>query len=546
MQLKAAMSKFTKFNRLQKLFDQLTKVQTELQEFFDLTPELLAILEPDGSFQVLSPNWEQTLGWSVTLLKFRCWTEFLHPDDLENSQSFLLSLVSQVSGSRGVSLENRFRCVDGSYRWLSWKILRGEEGELNAVAIDITHCVNRRKSAEVEREKLLACEQIARIKSEMAEQRFRSLVNNLTDGIVWECEPESLKFTFVSQSAERILGYSVEEWQSKPGFWVNLVHPDDREWVVAFCGKEVKQCRDHEFEYRCLSHDGRTVWLRDRVSLVRDNLGNVISLRGLMVDITARKLAEAERNCLLERERANNLAKDEFLAVVSHELRTPLTNIRMAIQLLKVATLPQKRDHYMQILLSECTREIKLVNNLLDLQRLEAEATILEWKPLQLKDWLPSIIKPFVEIAAAHQQMLRLDISPKLPVLISDLACLERVVVELLNNACKYTPSEGEITVKVYPLTSTTQPSSEAGVELVVSNSGIEIPPAELGRIFEKFYRVSHQESWQQGGTGLGLALVAKLIALLGGDIQATSQTNLVSFIVSLPLLHQQSAICEL
>jgi signal transduction histidine kinase len=166
-----------------------------------------------------------------------------------------------------------------------------------------------------------------------------------------------------------------------------------------------------------------------------------------MIDITNRKQTEDERAQILERECANNRAKDEFLATVSHELRTPLTNMRMAIQMLQVATQPQQQQRYLQILQSECTREVKLINDLLDLQQLEAGVTRVDWVNVSLSNWLPLIVEPFMERFADRQQTLHLNVMSEIPDLTSDLTYLERIVSELLNNACKYTPLGGEIAV---------------------------------------------------------------------------------------------------
>jgi PAS domain S-box-containing protein len=494
------------------------------------------------------------LGWSIAEMESRYWTDFIHPDDINFSQSCFLWLCLQPADCKGIIIENRFRTQDNSYRWLSWNFSRGEDEELFAVVRDISESQKREQldpvvDSETEAEKvvflnrtypdwerILESEKQERIKAQISESRFRDLVNDLSDAIVWECEPESLKFTFVSRSAEQILGYPLDQWQRRPDFWVNLIHPDDRDWVTAFCREEVKQGRDREFEYRCLTIDGRIIWLRDRVSIVCDSLGNVQSLRGFMVNITDRKEAEAERGRILEQERANNRAKDEFMATVSHELRTPLTNIRMAIQMLKVVKEPEMRDRYTEIMLTECTREINLVNTLLEFQKLEAGEVTVESTPLQLETWLPSIIEPFLPRITTQKQNLKLDLSTELPILISDAVSLERIVVELLNNACKYTPSGGEITLTAYPLSSTTQPDDLESVELIISNSGVEIPTNELTRIFDKFYRVPSHDPWKIGGTGLGLALVAKLVDLIGGTIRAESQINLVKFIVTIPV----------
>lgn len=543
------------FPRLKQQMNKLISIQTDLQAFFDLTPDLFAVLDPSGSFQILSQNWQEILGWSIAEMASHCWTEFIHQDDINYSQTCFLWLCLQASGFKGITIENRFRTQDNSYRWLSWRFSRGEEEQLFAVVRDISESHNLEQLSHVldletqpekvtslnrtylDWQKILEREKQERIKAQISESRFRDLVNDISDAIVWECEPQSLKFTFVSRSAEQLLGYPLEQWQHRPDFWVNLIHPDDRDWVTTFCREEVRQGRDHEFEYRCLTVDGRIIWLRDRVSLVRDSLGNLQSLRGLMVNITDRKEAEAEKARILEMERANNRAKDEFMATVSHELRTPLTNIRMAIQMLKVVKEPEMRDRYTEILLTECTREINLVNTLLEFQKLEAGEVTIASAPLQLQSWLPSILEPFLPRINAQKQNLNIDLYADLPILISDGFSLERIVVELLNNACKYTPSGGEITVTAYPLT---QADNLGAVELVISNSGVEIPTDELTRIFDKFYRVPSHDPWKIGGTGLGLALVAKLVDLIGGTIRAESQVNLVKFIITIPVFNNR------
>ena len=141
---------------------------------------------------------------------------------------------------------------------------------------------------------LQARQQVAHKATDLTQQRLRNLVNEVSQLIIWEAEATTDQFTFVSQSAERLLGYPVEQWLKEPDFWVRLIHPEDRQWTVALCRKEMGQGRDYELEYRCLAADKRIVWLRDRAYIVRDNQGQVCKRRGLMVDITLAKLVEAE------------------------------------------------------------------------------------------------------------------------------------------------------------------------------------------------------------------------------------------------------------
>ena len=221
--------------------------------------------------------------------------------------------------------------------------------------------------------------------------------------------------------------------------------------------------------------------------------------------------------------------KDDFLSTVSHELRTPMSNIKMAIQMLKISPSAERSQHYLEILQNECAREIQLINDLLDLQRLEtASYSSLLVEAINLQDWLPIIIEPFLERTQQRQQTLQINLPPDLPTLFSDRASLERILAELLNNACKYTPFGGEI------LLSICDKCVSAATIFTISNS-VEIAEVELPRIFDKFYRVSQSDRWKQGGTGLGLALVQKLVEQLQGTILVESSRGWTTFTVELP-----------
>ncbi|MCB5191629.1 EAL domain-containing protein [Methylobacillus arboreus] len=123
---------------------------------------------------------------------------------------------------------------------------------------------------------------------------YRELVESV-HAVVWRAKPDTA-FTFVSQEAESLLGYPLEEWTDNPKFWMEKMHADDREWVVDFCARESKQLKDHVFEYRMLAADGRVVWLQDIVRVIPDRFGNPQELLGVMLDITARKVAETGLN----------------------------------------------------------------------------------------------------------------------------------------------------------------------------------------------------------------------------------------------------------
>jgi PAS domain S-box-containing protein len=127
-----------------------------------------------------------------------------------------------------------------------------------------------------------------------SDRRFRELVQGL-DAIVWEADAASWQVSFVSQRAEAILGYPVERWLAEPDFWGQLIHPEDRARVAAIYRRATAQRSDQRCEYRAVAADGRVVWLRDIVRVVRDSRGRARQLRGVMVDITDQKRAEEKR-----------------------------------------------------------------------------------------------------------------------------------------------------------------------------------------------------------------------------------------------------------
>ena len=262
------------------------------------------------------------------------------------------------------------------------------------------------------------------------------------------------------------------------------------------------------------------------------------------------RLYQAAQAQVAELEELNSL-KDNFLSTVSHELRTPMTNLRMAILMLGVAIQKQNQlldqdspkteadnqtlgeirervDHYLQMLRQDCEREIQLINDLLDLQRLEAKAQALHTEPLKLEEWLLQRVELFRDRMHERQQILNVEIDPHLPPLTTDATGLGRIVSELLNNACKYTPPGGEITLQVHTI--------HRQIRFQVSNTGVEIAKNELPRVFDRFYRIASNDPWKQGGTGLGLALVKELVQHLGGTIQADSENQVTYFRVDLPL----------
>jgi len=251
------------------------------------------------------------------------------------------------------------------------------------------------------------------------------------------------------------------------------------------------------------------------------------------IAIRQARLYQASQEQVRELERLHQM-KDDFLSTISHELRTPLSSIKMVTNLLQMGLL--RRDNlfpegsaligsdkiaqYLRVLQEECDREINLVNDLLAVQRLDAGAQPVSLQPLNVRAWALPILASFQQRMQVSQQSLEIDIPDNLPEWVSDSFILSRILVELLNNACKYTPRDATISISMRVLS--------AQMQIVVRNTGATIPLEELPRIFDPFYRIPSNDRWKHGGTGLGLALVRKLVTYLGGNIQVNSADNQV------------------
>jgi hypothetical protein len=222
--------------------------------------------------------------------------------------------------------------------------------------------------------------------------------------------------------------------------------------------------------------------------------------------------------------------KNEFLRTLSQELRTPVTSISLAAQTLEsvltsegvldIEIVPQ----LLQILHNECGRENKLVNDLLMLTYLEAEPDPPTLIAIDLQTWLHPIVESFRELTSCQRQHLKLIVDQALPLFETDITDLERIITELLNHACKYTPAGESITVSAHMI--------ENALKLSICNSGVEITNYERSRIFEPFYHLSKHDSWKHSGTGLELALVQKMVKHLGGSIDVESAAGQTTFTV--------------
>ncbi|MBW4473400.1 MAG: PAS domain S-box protein [Stenomitos rutilans HA7619-LM2] len=388
------------------------------------------------------------------------------------------------------------------------------------------------------------------------EQWLSSILKAIGDGVI--VTDASSRVRFLNGAAEALTGWRQEEAIGKES--AEIFCPIHEETRVPLPNPIHEALQTGQLVYLpdntlLCSKNGRDVPISDSAAPFHNDSGNVTGVVLVFRDVTERRQAE-ERNRAIERshqledqmvelQRLNQL-KDDFLNTVSHELRTPLTNIKMAVRMLEVtlsraehAALTNDLDtnstiRYLQILNDQCERQTSLINDLLDLQRLNADAYAIDISTIYLQTWLPNLATNFQERVFNQQQQLHVSLEPTLPPIMTDASSLNRVMSELLNNAVKYTPSGEHINVTVHLLECL--PTTAPMLQIEVCNSGVEIPIAELPRIFDQFYRIPSVDRWRQGGTGLGLTLVKKLVERLNGSIQVTSTSLQTCFAIVLPV----------
>jgi signal transduction histidine kinase len=231
--------------------------------------------------------------------------------------------------------------------------------------------------------------------------------------------------------------------------------------------------------------------------------------------------------------------KDEFINNISHDLRAPLMNIKMAVRMLKISLnsdrvisellAEHKAEKYLAILEQECEREVELINNILDLQRLELAIEQVQLESVEIATWLPMTIEPFIHRAGTRRQQLTTSCSDWMPTVATNRMYLTKILTELLNNACKYTNADGKIFVAI------DSPPNSEWLTITIKNQA-DIEAQHLTRIFDQFYRIPGSDRSAQGGTGLGLSLVQKLVAQLNGEIDVASINGWTEFAVKLPV----------
>ena len=348
-----------------------------------------------------------------------------------------------------------------------------------------------------------------------SETRYRELFENATD-IIYTHDLQGF-FTSVNKAAERLSGYTRAE--ALQMHIAQVVVSEQLALANQVTARQLAGETVPPYELEILTKECRRVPLEVHTRLLR-HAGHPIGIQGIARDISERKRGEESLRHATEAAQAANRAKSEFLATMSHELRTPLSVIMGYTDLLLEETfgmLSDEQAHPLRRIYASARELLDLITAVLDMSRLEAGRLPMEVKAVEL----PALLEELKAETQGVQERSALDfvwqVEKQLPLLYTDAGKLKIVLKNLIGNAVKFT-TEGRITVAVQ--------GYRQGVEITVSDTGSGIPAEALGLIFEPFQQAESAMTRSQGGTGLGLYIVKRLLELLGGTVVVESEVG--------------------
>jgi two-component system, chemotaxis family, CheB/CheR fusion protein len=353
----------------------------------------------------------------------------------------------------------------------------------------------------------------------IVESSHDAIIGKTLDGVV----------TSWNAAAERLFGYTADEMVGQS--ILKLIPAERRSEEDMILSRLRRGERIDSYETERLRKDGTRVELSLTISPVRDRTGRVIGASKIARDISAARAAARELQRSEEALRLAGQRKDEFLAVLAHELRNPLAPIANTLEALRIGGIdPATTRELLAVAHRQLQHLVRLVDDLMEVSRITRDAIDLRRESMPLQAAVQSAIEISQPLIAERKHRLEIDLQPDRLMVSGDRTRLAQVVANLLNNAAKYTPEGGRIRVQL------TREGDEAVVR--VTDNGAGIPAEMLTRVFEMFTRVDRALERSQGGLGIGLALVKRLVQLHGGTAEAHSEGlgRGSEFVIRLPL----------
>lgn len=480
------------------------------------SPGFIGIHELDGTIRYMNAAAAHALGYEPVEMVGRNFAEYVAPE----VRPFFWPAMERLRHERASEgLVPVITKAGGKRMWLFRHVLWEEPGQPACVLGDSADVTDLRIGDETLHE---------------SEQRFRYLAENIHQ-VFWIRDPRTSEILYLSPSYEEVWGRSRQGVLEQPITFLETVHPDDRPLVLGNFARSA-QGELVEMEYRIVRPDGSTRWIASQSSPVRAAGGEVSRIIAITEDITERKHTEDALRRAKEAAEAAVEAKSQLLAEVSHEVRTPLQVIIGMTEMLLQSPLAAEQRADLERIEAASRSLHMLANDLLDFSKIEVRKLELRAEPFSLRAVVAQALEPFVALALLKGLVLHTEIGPEVPdELTGDADRLRQILTNLIGNATKFT-ERGKVTVAVERRQVSAvgldrsglnlQPPASSPVEMhfAVRDTGPGIAPEDRQRIFEPFSQAHAVTKREHGGAGLGLAICAQLVQLMGGTIGVDSE----------------------
>ncbi len=478
----------------------------DVRELFLKMPALLGTATVDGYFQHLSPHWSVVLGYPLEELEGARYVDFVHPDDVEATVN-----VSQRSleGRDILSFTNRYITKSGEHVWLDWASSVGDDGIIYFVATDIT--------ARIEDE--------LRMKSMLTRLELMASIARVGS---WEVHMDDMiprwdDITCAIHEVEPGYTPSMEEA-------VSFYEPEYREIVSHAVSQAIETGDRWDVEAPLRTAKGNRIWVKASGKVVRIG-GQPVRLTGSFLDITDSKERALELEAALAKAEdlkkkaeaatavaeSASRAKSRFVANMSHEIRTPLNGIIGMTRIIKRTPLDEKQQSYTKMLEDCGTAMQSLIEDILDISRIEAGQVSLKDGPFDLHDLVDGAISVVAPQASRKALQLSCDVPASLNgYRVGDEKRLRQVLLNLLGNAVKFT-EKGSVSLTV----SEVEPGR---IRFDVADTGPGLKEELQQAIFDRFAQADTSAERRHDGAGLGLAISRELVSLAGGRIDVISE----------------------
>lgn len=405
------------------------------------------------------------------------------------------------------------RAKDGSLYWVESSITpfldeAGKPYQYVSIRTDITRQIRSEQAVELAKERL---------------RRGQIYANIGT----WEWNIGSGELFWTEQIAP-LFGYAKGELETSYENFLNAIHPDDRDKVIAAVNDCVEKGSRYHIEHRVVWPDGTIRWLLEKGDVLRNSDGKPLKMIGVVQDVTEIQLAKEAA------ERANR-AKSEFLSSMSHELRTPLNSIIGFSQLLALSDLSDKQKKQLGTITQSGKHLLSLINDVLEFAKLENGKIHLNIQPIDVKPIIEQVVALSESHAYANNIHIKLASWQDQHYIQADPVRFQQILVNLMSNGIKYNRPNGLLTLNWQTETRAQQPFWR----LTIQDTGYGIAEEDIPRLFVPFDRLGHESSTIEG-TGIGLSITKDLVEQMGGYIEVDSNPNVgTAFSIGLPLAHQ-------